>query len=278
MNLKLFMQLLFQFHIDLYFSKYQIGDNSNNVIELKNTRLVSSSSYEYFVFNYLDYVIKIHKNYHKNYEGVNENILKSLRNKKTKRILMPDDLVYDSKTSECSGYTMPFIKNKKSLIEESMDHFLNEVALIWGDAHYLTEELVLLDDLSSDGNFIYNGHINITDCGQYNDCHICMPAKIFENIKFPEGSRYEDVLENKYKEILNQIRIKNNESINKLILTILLNEYVFEYREQIEKYIQHLMKEFKINNVDEFIEITKEPDMTVNEYVEHLATRLNRGV
>lgn len=277
MNLKIFIQLLCESQIDSYFIKYQIGDDSNNLIELKNTRFISGVGDQHLVFAYLDYVIKILRTGVGKQELANESNLKSLSKKKTQRILMPEELVYDTKRRECCGHTMTFIGNKKSIIDELVDHFLDEVSLIWQDADYLTNEFVLLDDLHK-GNIIYNGHINIIDCGKFKDIHICSDAEIFDCLDILKGSRYEDILENQYNEILNQIRIKNNERINKLILTVLLREYVYEHSEQMEEYIKHLMEETKITNVDEFIESTKEPDMTVNEYVQRFAKRLNMGI
>lgn len=276
MSLRVFTELLFDFQPDSYFTKYQIGDDPNKIIELKNTRFISGVGDQYLVFSYLDYVIKILRTRLGKKELVNEANLKSLSKKKTKRIFMPEELVYDTRRGVCCGHTMPFIGDKKSIINESVDHFLDEIALIWKDANYLSDELILLKDFN-DKNYIYNGAINVIDCGQYNDCSICMSSDVLREIDIPEWVTYDQALEIFYNKILNNIIVLNNERINKLILTVLLGEYVYEDSEQMAKYIKHLMEETKLANVDDFIESTKEPDMTVNEYVQHFAKRLHLG-
>lgn len=274
MNAVVFLCLLKDLQPDAYFKKYQIGEDSNNLIMLKDTELVDGRCHEYLVFRKNDEIFKIHhKGINCDHEKINVDNFKSLKKKSTSRILMMDDLIYDPyECYECVGYKMPYIKRRR-ILDESLDHYLNEASLLSEDVDYVSNELVLLDDLHS-GNHIYDGEIKIIDCGKFVDCHIAMPTIIFSNIKYSFHSTIEKILEDNFDKILNEIRVRNHDLINRVLLTTLLRDYIFEVRKEIEEYIGLLMNNEKIKNVIDFVESTKENDMTVKEYVQKITKGL----
>lgn len=197
------------------------------------------------VYQYHDLALKVH--YNKACSYMDESTAKKLSKIKTERFLMPQSLIYDKK-KRFIGYTTTLLKKKD--IEENRklnkDELIKELFIISNDVINLTKNKVLLKDVSTIDNILFNGSINFIDPGIYSI----------------SNKNYEEILLNNKKEVGEALYLILLESSgfyntydkeNKNIVNELDNNDIFGFftKLKLSKIIRELVdKEYSVNNED----------------------------
>lgn len=118
------------------------------------------------VYQYNDKALKVH-NYIDMKMVLQQELCQKLIKLNTKRILLPQGIVYDS-NGEYKGYATNYITNVQKLIDVWDNlNLKEEKKYLEEDRMLLSENKIYLQDLSSDGNMLYNGSLYFCDPGSY---------------------------------------------------------------------------------------------------------------
>ena len=119
------------------------------------------------VYRYRDEVFKLHKDERQMKFKLDEKTANYLSKIKTKRIMMPRKLIYDTNDNFC-GYTLLYLEShqKEILRRRKMEDIIKELKLIEEDLITLKEYNVDLEDFTLD-NFIVNKGLYMIDPGSY---------------------------------------------------------------------------------------------------------------
>lgn len=146
-------------------NKLRLGNGT--IILSSDLILLSEIGKEYIVFRYKNNVIKIYRNLDDNInkEKFREDKIKDFMVLNTKKILMPNDVVYDL-DNNAIGYSQDAIFYEKDINNILMDNFLEELNFIDSDIDILDNKYILISDCHAD-NVMYNGKIYVVDIGKY---------------------------------------------------------------------------------------------------------------
>ncbi len=168
----------------------KIFNSKGKCYDEKNLELISKIGSEFFVYKYGNNVVKIYK---ENYNGKHLSLekMKYLMSIPTKRILMPNDIVFD-KNGNMIGYQMPLVENKKDIKNEKVETILQEIRLLEHDVAMLSDKNVVLIDVGLE-NTIFNGKINIID-----PCNFSVnnfeEVKDYISLEYPNDSEKQVIL------------------------------------------------------------------------------------
>lgn len=261
------------FELEDLIDKYKIGDN---IISFKDLKLLNINGKEYLVFKYHDKVIKIHRKKFVDIDNLDEDNILSFMKLKTKRILMPTDILY-SIDDKIKGYVMDYINNKKSLLNESMEHILDEAKLIEEDKKILDENRILLQDLH-EGNAIYNGKINIIDSGRFVNTTIMLPTYMFLSDETYMRPYKRSDLDNLKEKVIETNSLQINHFIYRFIMNAVLEKKSdFEKNIYMQNGLTYFKEQSKKLNTDSFIDVIEHEyskDMTVEEYGKTLIKKI----
>ena len=134
------------------------------------------------------YVYKCGKDAFKIYKTVcgwrrlNEEECKRLGSISTKRVLLPEKLIYEEDAKTFIGYSTQFIYKvpQIEILQMKIPDFVNELDVIKGDLRTLAYNGVIVNDWHSD-NILYNGKMFIGDPGQYEFKNNVVGSKLFRD-------------------------------------------------------------------------------------------------
>ncbi len=120
---------------------------------------------ESFVYKFGNDVFKIYKTSCFK-QRLSENDVDFLSKINTKRILLPEDKIYEN--GRFNGYVMPYIKpgSKDSIKKLKMNSLMYELKALKEDLLNLKENNVMINDIHID-NYIFNGSMYFIDPGSY---------------------------------------------------------------------------------------------------------------
>lgn len=133
-------------------------------IDVTKLELISDRGSEVLVYKYYNTAIKL---FRKGYKLSNLTLeeIKTLSEITPQRILLPTGAIWND-NHELVGYQMDLILGEKSIDEANTNAFFAELELLRKDLDLLSSRLVILRDINL-SNTIYNGHIFLTDPGNY---------------------------------------------------------------------------------------------------------------
>ena len=150
--------------------KLIIGEKKVNIPDIEFMDRYVKEGSEGTIYEYKGDALKI---YHERCfkKRLTEEEAKKLSNIKTKRIMMPKDLIYDE-NGEFIGYTTPFKieREKKYVGLLKMEELLKEANIINNDAMILAKQKISLKDLHYDNLLLSNNEIYLCDPGEYEFC------------------------------------------------------------------------------------------------------------
>lgn len=142
----------------------QIFNEDGSPLDMNKIEFLSDQGSEFIVYRYLDLVIKIYRNdYQLNHQSLEE--LNTLKNIRTQRILLPTSTLWNG-NHELIGYKMQLITGKKSIDDDSVSAFFEELEVLKRDLDLLCSNSIILRDINL-SNIIYNGRIYLIDPGNY---------------------------------------------------------------------------------------------------------------
>ncbi|MCM1053577.1 MAG: hypothetical protein NC483_06355 [Ruminococcus sp.] len=230
---------------------------NDSLIDLAALDLISDKGSEFLVFKHLDMVLKIYKkDYQLEHLSLKElNFLCSL-SPFVKRILLPSFILRDE-NGELIGYGMPLISKTRSLGEDKIATFFEELDILKDDLEFLSRHLIVLRDINLQ-NTIYNGHIFLIDPGNY---LIGELNKIFYYLN-PDSLSFNEQIE--------LVRKWNYNKINRLIDMLLFtyNRNIDDYKSwQIIQFMQKTKeKESILYNLD-ILRKYMNPSLNINEAI-----------
>lgn len=142
----------------------KIYDDDDNLIDINNLEFLSNIGQECRVFKYNNDVIKIFKKDYK-LEHISKKTIEYLKGIGTKRILMPTGFIKDV-DNNLIGYKMKYVSGNRSIDEDYVEDFFNELTIIKDDIETLSDKGVRLLDINK-SNTIYNGGLYMVDPGNY---------------------------------------------------------------------------------------------------------------
>lgn len=151
--------------------EFLIKDNGSYITLNKDKLLDKKSGGEGDVFRYNDSAIKIYNN--EDVIRLKEDEAKILTDISTKRILLPDKLLYTKEDGKVSfnGYKISnYINDTKPITEISnleSSKLIEELKLIYKDIDNISLNDVFLCDLDTVDNILFNGNIYFVDPGKH---------------------------------------------------------------------------------------------------------------
>lgn len=140
-----------------------INAESTTDVKFENLRLLSDEGSEFVVYYDGNKVYKIFKSdYSLKHKNFNELIY--LSSIKTSRILMPESVIIEN--GQLIGYSMQYVKNSRSLLDDKMKQFIDELIVILSDIDLLSDLSIRLVDAKKN-NIVYNGKLYLIDPGNY---------------------------------------------------------------------------------------------------------------
>lgn len=120
-------------------------------------------------------------------ESLSEEDALKLCNISTSNILLPRRLIYDE-NGVFLGYTTNFVPKYKHVEELDVEHYtvgylISILSKLYKDAQLMSENGLVLCDLLSNGNYIFNGSYYLTDPGFYHFVEKDMKTILIENIR-----------------------------------------------------------------------------------------------
>lgn len=98
--------------------------------------------------------------------SMNEETAAILKELNTKRILLPQSILYDI-DYEIKGYTTEFIPKKENVYKITKEQLIIELKELQKEINYLTTNKILINDWNYCENFIYDGMFRFIDPGLY---------------------------------------------------------------------------------------------------------------
>lgn len=242
----------------------QIFNEDGFLLDNNKIEFLSDKGSEFMVYKYLDFVIKIYnKDYQLSHLSLEE--LNTLKDIPTQRILLPTETLWN-KNHELIGYKMPLIIGEKSIDNDSVPAFFEELEVLRQDLELLCIHFIILRDINL-SNTIYNGHIYLVDPGNYliNELDqilfqtsITIPSitESLEKIALDGNySKIKNLINSlSLEEKLNIVRAWNYEKINKLIDMLLFSKRKnidpFKYRQIVQFILKEKDKNGFIYNLD----------------------------
>lgn len=260
----------------------QIFNEDGSPLYTNKIEFLSDQGSEFIVYKYLDLVIKIYrKNYQLSHLSLEElNILKNIR---TQRILLPTGTLWNS-NHELIGYKMPLITGEKCIDDDSVSIFLEELEVLKQDLDLLCNNSIILRDINL-SNTIYNGHIYLTDPGNYSVdeldkiiyCANIIASPTMERFKkiIIEGdySRVKILIDSMSKEEKqNILKIWNYNKINQLIDMLLFSKRSnidpFKYRQIVQFIMKERDKNGFIYNLD-VLKMVFDKDLCIGDAIDN---------
>lgn len=219
--------------------KYKIG-NDIYKIDLNALEVIGEGK-EGCVYSWNEFALKIFNSERLKFGYcLSEDKFSKLKNISVDRFILCDDLVFEKKQKkyEFIGHTMKKInkcKPMKQFFKKNLNSVINEIKLIESDVEVLTDYNIEISDCNH--NYIYNGNLNIIDCGYY---------------------RLHDIPNN-------ELKILNNISINDFFINnLLLNPVCLKLNKT------DMFSEILLNDINK----TKN-DLVFSSMIENLASKNN---
>lgn len=242
----------------------QLFNEARTPLDTNRMELLSDEGSEFIVYKYLESVIKLYKkDYQLSHLSLIElNFLKTII---TQRILLPTGTVWNS-NHELSGYEMPLIRGQRSLENDGISAFFEELEILKQDLELLCSNLVILRDINL-SNTIYNGHLYLVDPGNYligeidkiiahtNIANPTIAEKLYRILKEDSYAKIKilaDSLSQSERQSL--VREWNYDKINKLIDMLLFSKIgstdPFKYRQIVQFMMQERARKEFIYSLD----------------------------
>ena len=145
--------------------------NYNNKFIMLHTKILQymGEGIEGIVYSYKDIAVKIK---HENIVGLNYKNAIKIRDVETKRILVPQSLIYNNtiKSKEnYIGYTTQLIisKPKNNILYVKSEVLYNEIQILLNNIENLSKNQIIIYDLDNNENFIFNDKLYFVDPGCY---------------------------------------------------------------------------------------------------------------
>lgn len=144
-----------------------VGDELVELSLMDLIRQRVGSGCEAKVYRYGDEVLKIYGDFCAK-GRLDEETAFALSKMETKRVLLPQRMIYDADSGYFAGYTLSLVEKmpKRVIPKMMMEHFIDELDVVHDDLKFLANQGVEVDDFYI-GNVLYDGSFYITDPGEY---------------------------------------------------------------------------------------------------------------